>query len=189
MKLYNFSFSSRCKLNNNDSNLLENKHLTDPDDLKSSIKPADHFLLHIQDEPVNNKNSVSSPSTTLDLNLKKDRDNHKKDQKIPTPPPPPSLPQPSSPAYSDISDEEPTPSEQTLPPSTINLLTATNGKLEENGTSSHSSSSSFLNNSDLTNPAWAAQMLFQQFGPLIQQQALATAAVSNNKDISTTPNR
>ncbi|CAF0815063.1 unnamed protein product [Adineta ricciae] len=184
--------STRCKLNNNDSNLLENKHLTDPDELKPSIKPADHFLLHIQDEPVNNKNSVSSPppTTTLDLNLKKNRDNHKKDQKIPTPPPPPSLPQPSSPAYSDISDEEPTPSEQTLPPSTINLLTATNGKLEENGTSSHSSSSSsFLNSSDLTNPVWATQMLFQQFGPLIQQQALATAAVSNNKDISTTPNR
>jgi hypothetical protein len=37
-------------------------------------------------------------------------------------------------------------------------------------------------------------MLFQQFGPFMQHQALATAALSNNNDISTktqstTPNR
>ncbi|UJR26232.1 hypothetical protein I4U23_007575 [Adineta vaga] len=183
--------STRCKLNNNESNILENKNHLDQDDLKSSIKPADHFLLHIQDEPIRNQNSIS-PSM-LDSNSKKDRSNHKKDQKTLTPPPPP--PTSSSPAYSDISDEEPTPNEQTLPPSTINLLAATtNGKIDENGknlhsSSSSSSSSSYLTNSDLTNPAWTAQMLFQQFGPLIQQQALATAAVSNNKDISTTPNR
>jgi hypothetical protein len=51
-----------------------------------------------------------------------------------------------------------------------------------------------LNHSDISNPAWTAQMLFQQFGPFMQHQALATAALSNNNDISTktqstTPNR
>jgi len=128
----------------------------------------DHFLLHTQDEPKN-----SSSTNYLDSN------NSKK-----TPPPPPTS---SSPAYSDISDEEPTPNEQILlPPSTINLLTATNGKIDENGNNLHSSSflstNGNLNNSDISNPAWTAQMLFQQFGPFMQQQALVT-------DISTTPNR
>jgi hypothetical protein len=129
------------------------------------------------------------------VSTKKDRNNNKKRAKIPTPPPPP--PTSSSPAYSDISDEDLTPSE----PSTINLLSATNGKMDENGNNLHSSSflstNSGLNNSDLSNPSWTAQMLFQQFGPLMQQQALVAAAAvaaSNNQETttktrSTTPNR
>jgi hypothetical protein len=141
--------STRCKLNTN----------SDPDEFKS----ADHFLLHIKDEPTN-----SSSSNYLDSN------NSKK-----TPPR-----TSSSPAYSDISDEEPTPNEQNLlPPSTINLLTATNGKIDENGhSSSFLSTNGGLNNADISNPTWTAQMLFQQFGPFMQQQSLVT-------DISPIPNR
>ncbi|CAF1397424.1 unnamed protein product [Adineta steineri] len=183
--------STRCKLNNTEMNILENKNNIDQDEVKSSVKPADHFLLHIQDEPTIKNNSLTT--SFLDSNIKKDRNNNKKRSKIPTPPPPPPPPPTSSsPAYSDISDEEPTPNEQPLPPSTINLLTATNGKIDENGNNLHSSSSSsssFLTNSDISNPTWPTQMLFQQFSPFIPQQTLTTTAVSNNKDISTTPNR
>lgn len=96
----------------------------------------------------------------------------------------------SSPAYSDISDEDPTPNEQTsFPPSTINLLSATtNGKLDENGNNLQTSmpflsTNGGLTNSDLSNPAWTTQMLFQQFGSFIQPQTLVTT------DISSTPNR
>lgn len=172
-------------LNNTETNIVDNQNKFDQD----SIKTADHFLLHIQDET---NNSLSSPSSTnyIDLNLKKESITNIKPPKIPTPPP-----TSSSPAYSDISDEDPTPNEQSLPPSTINLLTATNGKIDENGNNLHSSSflatNGGLNSSTLPNPAWTtAQMLFQQFGSFIQpQQALSTAAVTNNKDLSTTPNR
>lgn len=136
------------------------------------MKAADHFLLHIQDEPAETK--AASPPNYLDST------NSKK-----TPPP-----ISSSPAYSDISDEDPTPNEATsFPPSTINLLAPSNGRIDENANNLHSSSSpSFpssnggLNNSDLSNPAWTAQMLFQQFGSFIQPQTLVT-------DISPTPNR
>ena len=130
--------------------------------------------MHIQDEPIVNK-----PSTISSPNL-----NNSKQTPLTA----------SSPAYSDISDEEPPPSTTTtisesvpplssiLPPSTINLLTATNGKIDENGNNLHSPSS-ISTNSDLTNPAWTAQMLLQQFGPFIQHpQTLVT-------DISSTPNR
>ncbi len=109
--------------------------------------------------------------------------------KKPSTPPPPLTS--SSPAYSDISDEDPTPNEQILPPSTINLLTATNGKIDENGNNLHSSSflstNGGLNNSDISTSAWTAQMLFQQFGPFMQQQALVTDI--STKTQSTTPNR
>jgi hypothetical protein len=136
--------------------------------LKTSVKLADHFLLHIQDEPI--KTKISSSPNYLDLN------NSKK-----TPPP-----ISSSPAYSDISDEDPIPNEHiSFPPSTINLLAQTNGKIDENGNNLHSSflsTNSGLNNSDISNPAWTAQMLFQQFGSFIQPQTLVT-------DISTSPNR
>jgi len=159
--------SNKCKLNNNESNSCEQ------DDFKNSVKSADHFLLHIQDEPIVNK-----PSTISSPNL-----NNSKQTPLTA----------SSPAYSDISDEEPPPSttaisesvpplSSILPPSTINLLTATNGKIDENGNNLHSPSS-ISTNSDLTNPAWTAQMLLQQFGPFIQHpQTLVT-------DISSTPNR
>ena len=160
-----FSFC-RCKLNNHETNN------SDQDELKTSVKPADHFLLHIQDEPppppITTK--VSSSPNHLDIN------NSKK-----TPPP-----ISSSPAYSDISDEEPIPNEHAaFPPSTINLLSQPNGKIDENGNNLHSSflsTNGGLNNSDISNPAWTAQMLFQQFGSFIQPQTLVT-------DISTSPNR
>lgn len=177
-KIHFYVFFSRRKLNNNETNILDNKNTNcDQDELKTSVKPADHFLLHIKDEPNINLNSGNN---YLDPN------NSKK-----TPPPPTS----SSPAYSDISDEDPTPNEQILPPSTINLLTATNEKIDENGNNVHSSSSSssFLstnggsNTSDISNPTWTAQMLFQQFGPFMQQQALVTDI--STKTQSTTPNR
>jgi hypothetical protein len=175
-------FFSRCKLNNNETNIFDNKNnCVDQDDLKTSVKPADHFLLHIKDEPMINKNSSSSPISVTNY---LDPNNSKK-----TPPP-----TSSSPAYSDISDEDPTPNEQILPPSTINLLTATNGKIDENGNNLHSSSSSLflptnggLNNSDISNPAWTAQMLFQQFGPFMQQQPLVTDISTKSQSI--TPNR
>ncbi|CAF0721418.1 unnamed protein product [Rotaria sp. Silwood1] len=167
--------SPRCKLNNNETTLVDNQNRNDHDDLKTSVKQADHFLLHIKDEVNVNKNSY------LDLNIKKEQNIIH--TKIPTPPP-----ISSSPAYSDISDEDLTPNEQILPqPSTINLLTATNGKIDENGNNLHPSSSFLSTNNGLnnSNSSWTAQMLFQQFGSFIQPQT----TVSNNKDLSTTPNR
>ena len=87
------------------SNLVLSSSLNNSE--QDQIKSPEHFLLHIQDEP--NK-------TTL---------------KIPTPPPSSSFisinptiqppPTSSSPAYSDISDEDPN---DQIPPSTINLLTS-----------------------------------------------------------------
>lgn len=155
----------RCKLNHHETNN------SDQDESKNSVKPADHFVLHIQDEALESKSS-SSPNNLDSKNSKK------------TPPP-----ISSSPAYSDISDEDPTPNEQnSFPPSTVNLLSATtNGKIDENGNNLPSSSSFLpinggLNNSDLSNPTWTAQMLFQQFGSFIQPQTLVT-------EISSTPNR
>ncbi|CAF1002488.1 unnamed protein product [Rotaria sordida] len=167
--------STRCKLNNNETNIVDNQNRIDQDDLKNSVKQADHFLLHIKDEVNINKNSY------IDLNIKKEQNIIH--TKIPTPPPPIS----SSPAYSDISDEDPTPNEQILSqPSTINLLTATNGKIDENGNNLHSSSFLSTNNGlNNSNSSWTAQMLFQQFGSFIQPQT----TVTNNKDLSTTPNR
>ena len=172
---------SRCKLNNNETNILE-----------QDVKPADHFLLYIQDEPIINKPSSSASSSTSSVSSPNVITNN---SKKPSPPPPPRTS--SSPAYSDISDEESTPNEQILPPSTINLLTATNGKLDDNGKTLHSSSSSYLppngslNNSDISNPAWTAQMIFQQFGPFMQQPQQQQTLVSDisTKTQSPTPNR
>jgi len=163
IKIHFYVFFSRCKLSNHETNN------SDQDEFKTSVKSADHFLLHIQDEPINT--NISSSPNYLDSN------NSKK-----TPPP-----ISSSPAYSDISDEDPIPNEQiSFPPSTINLLAQTNGKIDENGNNLHSSflstTNGGLNNSDISNPAWTAQMLFQQFGSFIQPQTLVT-------DISTSPNR
>lgn len=131
-------------------NILETN--PEQDDIKSStVKPADHFLLHIQDEP-------SIPSWT---NTKIERINeNKKTLKIPTPPPSSSfvsinIPAPppvsSSPAYSDISDEDPTTTtndtEQNPPPSTINLLNE---------------------QTLIPNASWTTEMLLQQYGPYMQ---------------------
>ncbi|CAF3354096.1 unnamed protein product [Rotaria sp. Silwood1] len=120
---------------------------------------------------------------TVSIGLATEPDHLGPCEPIPTPPP-----ISSSPAYSDISDEDLTPNEQILPqPSTINLLTATNGKIDENGNNLHPSSSFLSTNNGLnnSNSSWTAQMLFQQFGSFIQPQT----TVSNNKDLSTTPNR
>jgi hypothetical protein len=117
----------------------------------------------------------------------------------------------SSPAYSDISDEEPTttttttitamPHEQMLSPSTINLLTGAHGTLDDKGnhipSTTFLSSNSGLNHADMSNPNWRAQMLFQQFGSYMSQSDLvssaATVVPSNHKETSkkqrsTTPN-
>jgi hypothetical protein len=61
-------------------------------------------------------------------------------------------------------------------------LTATNGKLMKMEIILPSSSSTFISNhSDISNPTWTTQMLFQQFGPFIQQQqALSTTTLTNN---------
>lgn len=170
--------NSRCKLNTNETNLI------DQDELKNSVKQPDHFLLSIKDETSIQK---TSPLTNY-IDSIANKESMNIPTKVPTPPPIP-LPA-SSPAYSDISDEEPIPNDKILPPSTINLLTATNGNLDENGNNLHSSpflsTNGGLNNS---NPAWAAQMLFQQFGSFMQPQALTSPTVSSNKDLSTTPNR
>lgn len=92
----------------------------------------------------------------------------KKSLKIPTPPPSSFVPisitptvqhpaAPSSPAYSDISDEDPTTTptrtittneHEPLPPSTINLLN---------------------DQSIIPNAVWPTQMLLQQYGSYMQQ--------------------
>lgn len=110
--------------------------------------------MHIQDEP-----SLSSSSWTT--NTKTDRINeNKKPSKIPTPPPSsfvpinitPTIPHPpisSSPAYSDISDEDPTTTNENeqIPPSTINLLNE---------------------QSLIPNTLWTTEMLLQQYGSYMQ---------------------
>ena len=132
---------------------------------QEEVKAADHFLLHVNDESWTNTKNESS-------------NENKKTPKIPTPPPSsfvpinltptiaPPPPPSSSPAYSDISDEDPSTaianvtqdSEKTPTPSTINLLTATNGEIDEN------------DQSIISKTPWAAQMLLQQYGSYIQQQ-------------------
>ncbi len=94
------------------------------------------------------------------INSKTDRiDDNKINLKIPTPPPSsfvpinttPTIPPPpvsSSPAYSDISDEDPTTNEnEQIPPSTINLLNE---------------------QSIIPNTSWPAQILLQQYGSYMQ---------------------
>ncbi|CAF1597614.1 unnamed protein product [Rotaria sp. Silwood1] len=162
---------TRCILNNNEIN-------TDQDEIKSTLKSTDHFLLHMQDE---------SSSWT---NLKIDQTHtNKKSIKIPTPPPSSSssfvpinnltstiqtLPIiSSSPAYSDISDEESTTTaneNEQKPPSTINLLTATNGKFDEN------------DQTLISNSTWTTtQMLLQQYGPYMQQQTFIDKDLTSNR--------
>ncbi|CAF1246554.1 unnamed protein product [Adineta steineri] len=165
---------TRCILNNNEGNIEHDE-----------VKPADHFLLHIQDEP--------SSSSWNNSKLDHINDN-KKTLKIPSPPPsfvsinltssiqPPPPPTSSSPAYSDISDEDTTimnENEQISPPSTINLLTATNGKMDEN------------DQSIVPNNSWTAQMLLQQYGSFMQQQTsnrLNSKTNSNGTSDSTVKN-
>ena len=91
----------------------------------------------------------------------------------------------SSPAYSDISDEDSTttPHEQMIPRSTINLLASTNGKLDDNGNKILSAgflptNGGLVSHPDLSNPAWAAQMLLQQFGSYMSQSTLIPTATS-----------
>ena len=144
-------------LNNNEQNSINSTRIkTEFEETKSTIKSADHFLLHIQDQP------TISPTWS---NVKTEPiDDQKKTLKIPTPPPPSFMPisitstvqhppVPSSPAYSDISDEDPTTTtttneHETLPPSTINLLNE---------------------QSIIPNAVWPTQMLFQQYGSFIPQ--------------------
>lgn len=147
--------------------------------------------------------SISSNESSTWNGEKKDRNNNKKRSKT-TPIPtassstfvpitlPSSIPLTStSPAYSDISDEEPTTTNDSiLPPSTINLLSGTHSNVDDktNSTSTYLSS-----NSD-----WTAQMLFQQFSPYISQSTLVPTPTTsivpstNNETTkskrSTTPN-
>ncbi|CAF3247584.1 unnamed protein product [Rotaria sp. Silwood2] len=167
---------TRRILNNNETNI-------DQDEIKSTVKSTDHFLLHMQDE------SSISTSTSSWTNSKVDQThNNKKSVKIPTPPPSSSsssfvpinltptiqsLPtSSSSPAYSDISDEDSTTitngNEQNTP-STINLLTATNGKFDEN------------EQTLIPNSTWTTQMLLQQYGSYMQQQAFVDKELTLNR--------
>ncbi len=147
IKLNKANFLFRSILNNNQTNIEHDE-----------VKSADHFLLQIQDEP--------SSSSWINSKIDQTNDNKKTPQNPTTPPPPPSSiiqppPTLSSPAYSDISDEDPSTTNETeqIPPlSTINLLTATNEKLDEN------------DQSLITNTSWATQMLLQQYGSYMQQQ-------------------
>lgn len=128
---------------------------TELEETKSTIKSADHFLLHIQDQP-----TISSTWTHV---KNEPIDEQKKTLKIPTPPPSSFMPvnitptvqhppAPSSPAYSDISDEDPTTTianeHEPLPPSTINLLNE---------------------QSIIPNAVWPTQVIFQQYGSFIPQ--------------------
>ena len=203
------------------TNALENKIATDQEDMKtSSLKPTDRSILSIEEEThssrqmpsvsILHKNgfSPSPPSsiaTAADAswtNGKKDRNTSKKRSKAPSPLPlPPSSIIPSdvpatasSPAYSDISDEESTTTttgEQILQASTINLLAVTNEKVDENGNNLPVVPFLPSNHSDISNPAWTAQMLLQQFGSYMSPSALipasATAVISTHLDANKTP--
>ncbi|CAF0959709.1 unnamed protein product [Rotaria sordida] len=176
---------TRCVLNNNETNIEQ-------DEIKSTVKSTDHFLLHMQDEP-----SISSTSSWTNSKIDQtNNNNNNKSVKIPTPPPPPlpssldpinlnstiqTLPTSSSPAYSDISDEDSTTiiTNENLQrtPSTINLLTVTNGKFDEN------------EQTLIPNSTWTTQMLLQQYGSYMQQQAFVDKELTSNRmNSKTNPN-
>ena len=81
-------------------------------------------------------------------------------------------PKSSSPAYSDISDEDLTSrnEHEQNPPSTVNLLTGNHEKIDEH-------EQTFLPNS-----RWTTQMLLQQYGSFMQQQSFIN---SNAKETTT----
>ena len=120
-------------------------------------------LLNFENDPTNNNGS----NKTL---------------KIPTPPPSSFVPinltstmdpplTSSSPTYSDISDEDitmVTNANEQNSLSTINLLTMPNGKFNHN-------EQSFISKS-----SWATQMLLQQYGSYIQQQAFINKELTSN---------
>ena len=172
--------SSLSQFNHSETSTIDHpmKSLPEHDELKSvvsTVKPADHVLLHIQDEPMSTpvpSQAILSPPLPSSQSSWLDSRPERPNAKAPTPPsssfvpiqspavvaiavPPTS----SSPAYSDISDEDASinnENERILPPSTINLLAATNDKLESNEPSTR----------------WTTQMLLQQYGSYMQQQTL-----------------
>lgn len=136
--------------------ILFSRTYIEQDEIKPTVKPADHFLLEIKDEP------VSSWSTNT-------KDDNKKTIKIPTPPP-----VSTSPAYSDISDEDPNTSltndNQQMPPSTVNLLN---------------------DQTVLPNASWPPPMLLPQYGSFIQHglnSKTNSNSSSHNTDDSTVKN-
>jgi hypothetical protein len=122
------------------SNLVLSSSLNNSE--QDEIKSPEHFLLHIQDEPNKRTLKISTPppSSFVPIN--------------PTIQPPPTS---SSPAYSDISDEDPTTMNENgeSSPSTINLLTA---KIDE-----------------------TTQIFLQQYGSYIQQQGLMNKDLTSNR--------
>jgi len=184
------------------SNILDN-----PPPATSLITTTTTTTNESDSKTTDRKSPLSSSTDPSPWNgEKKDRNNNKKRSKTTPVPPttsstfvpislPSSIPLTStSPAYSDISDEESTTTtttnESILPPSTINLLSGTHSNIEDKT----SPTSTFLP----SNPDWTAQMLFQQFSPYISQSTLVptptTSIVpSTNKETtkskrSTTPN-
>lgn len=135
--------------------------------MKSIVKSPDHILLQTQNETSWNNTKVDPSSPNND---------NQKPVKVSTPPPPSSSPSTfvpinvpqtvpisSSPAYSDISDEDSTAitnenDRHSSSSSTINLLATTNGKFDDN------------EHPLIPNPTWTPQMLLQQYGSFIQQQ-------------------
>ena len=195
--------ANRCLMNSTETNLIETamKNQVEHEEVKSllsTVKPADHFLLHIQDAPtvpsvilpISSPPSLNGYSNVSSwLNTKTESTNPKQPPHIPSPTPlsssstfvpiqpiastqnpPPS----SSPAYSDISDEDSSSrtDNDPIPPSTINLLTANHEKLDGH-------EQTFIPN----NTRWTTQMLLQQYGSYMQQPA-APFVGTNSKESS-----
>lgn len=153
-------------LNNNEQTIIPNSTRTniELDEIKPTVKQADHFLLEIKDEPDDNKKTIKIPtpppssSSLVQINL------------TPTIQPPPVS---TSPAYSDISDEDPnttlTNDNQQISPSTVNLLN---------------------DQTVLPNASWPPPMLLQQFGSFIQHglNSKTNSNSSHNTDDSTVKN-
>jgi len=153
-------------LNNNEQTIIPNATRTniELDETKPTVKQADHFLLEIKDEQDDNKKTIKIPtpppsSSLVQINL------------APTIQPPPVS---TSPAYSDISDEEPNPTatndNQQISPSTVNLL---NDQTVLPG-----------------NASWPSPMLLQQYGSFIQHglNSKTNSNSSHNTDDSTVKN-
>lgn len=196
--------------------ILDTNTPNEQNDSKSTLTPTDSTIVRLQ-EDIQTTSPVSilqSNQSTLNSSIIDQNNTIVERQSSPIPsastfvpitlPSTTIPPTSSSPAYSDISDEDPAtnPHEQTFPPSTINLLASNNGKLDDSGskilTNGYLSSNGGLSHPDLSSPAWTTQLLLQQFGSYMTQSGLvlpATNIVSTtNKESakgspSNTPNR
>lgn len=193
----------RCVINGNETNQTEHEEVKS---ILSTVKPADHFLLHIQDEPAlpSATLSMSSPPSLNGYSAIPSWMNTKnestKPPQIPSPTPLSSSsastfvpihpiaitqnpPTSTSPTYSDISDEDSTSrTDNDQIPAPLPLPPpSTINLLTANHEKLDEHEQTFI-----PNTRWTTQMLLQQYGSYMQQPAPPFVG-TNTKESS--PNR